>query len=167
MPSARLSKAWWETSATGDVHADAGRGADGAATLHGNRAGRCIASSARCWDSTTVNSRRLVARWNISPKIEAALPPHRTPGRRRSAEASALHIATRFAAAASCRSPPRHGFRRSTPACGRSGSVHRVHRGIKQEADRELEALAQAILPGFAADDRRRAPAAMAAPHLS
>jgi HD-like signal output (HDOD) protein len=95
----------------------------------------------------------LVTGWNISPRIEAALRYHTEPLHAEDAvaEASALHIATRFASAAFMSESPARWVPQIDPRVWQEAGVSLACiAGIKQEADRELEALALAILPGFA-----------------
>ena len=104
----------------------------------------------------------LVAGWNISPKIEAALRHHAEPlhDADAGAEASALHIATRFAAAAFVSEPAAKWVPEVDPRVWQEAGVSTACiAGIKQEADRELESLAAAILPGFAAGRRAQSDA--------
>ena len=94
----------------------------------------------------------LVARWNLSPVIEAALRHHTGPLQAvdAMADASALHIATRFAVAAFNSEPPATWVPQIDPRVWQEAGVSDACvADIKQEADRELGALAQAILPGF------------------
>ena len=101
----------------------------------------------------------LVAGWDISPRIEAALRYHTEPlhDEDAAAEASALHIATRFASAAFISEPSATWVPLVDPLVwDKAGVSTACVEGIKQEADRELEALALAILPGFASGRRAR-----------
>ena len=101
----------------------------------------------------------LVAGWNISPRIEAALRHHVEPLQAADAamEAAALHIATRFASAAFMSEPPATWVPQIDPRVWQEAEVSTACiAGIKQEADRELEALATAILPGFATGRRAK-----------
>ena len=101
----------------------------------------------------------LVAGWEISPRIEAALRYHAEPlhDDDAAAEASALHIATRFASAAFMSEPSATWIPQVDPRVWEEAGVSTACvEGIKQEADRELEALALAILPGFASGRRAK-----------
>ena len=96
----------------------------------------------------------LVARWNLSASIEAALRHHTEPSQAADsrADASVLHIATRFAIAAFNSEPAATWLPQIDPLVWQvAGVSDTCVPEIKQEADRELEALAQAILPGFGA----------------
>ena len=99
----------------------------------------------------------LVAGWDVSPRIEAALRHHTEPMRAEcgAADAAALHIATRFASAAFMSEAPASWIPQVHPRVWEEAQVSTsCIAGIKQEADRELEALAQAILPGFGSGRR-------------
>jgi HD-like signal output (HDOD) protein len=99
----------------------------------------------------------LVAGWDISPRIESTLRHHTEPllGYSGMADAAALHIATRFASAAFMSEAPAVWVPQVHPSVWEAAGVSTASvAGIKQEADRELDALAQAILPGFAGTRR-------------
>ena len=101
----------------------------------------------------------LVAKWQLSRHIEAALRHHTEPllAADAAVAAAALHIATRFAAAAFRSESTATWVPQIDPGVWQAAGVSDACiAGIKQEADRELEALAQAILPGFASARRAK-----------
>ena len=94
----------------------------------------------------------LLAKWNLSREIEAALRYHTEPllAAEAAEDAAALHIATRFAKAAFMHEPHTTWVPEVDPRIWQAAGISAACiAGIKQEADRELEALATALLPGF------------------
>jgi HD-like signal output (HDOD) protein len=95
----------------------------------------------------------LMAEWNIPPDIGAAVRHHTEPlhATDAAAEAAALHIATQFACATFNSESSATWVPRIDPRIWEKAGVFTACiDGIKQQADSELEALASAILPGFA-----------------
>jgi HD-like signal output (HDOD) protein len=100
----------------------------------------------------------LVAAWNLAPSIEATIRHHAEPAQAGGwkAEASILHIATVFADTAFKFEPPETWTPRVEPMIWEHAGVCAEQiADFKQQADSELEALAQAILPGFCAISRK------------
>jgi HD-like signal output (HDOD) protein len=94
----------------------------------------------------------LLAQWNLSPEMEAAIRHQHEPEEAgaASAEASILHVSTQFAAAAFRAEPPEIWAELVNPQAWQHTGFCADDVGIVKElADDELDTLAQAILPGF------------------